>query len=114
MISIPWFVLYGIVFALLCFACAACASTMGPAEQLESFLEVALKDRVLSKEELETLVSMIHNLAQHESSQIDWPTFLTGLAGTAVSSVLGVNVYRNRTRARALELCRVSLSADHQ
>lgn len=110
-LSTPWFILYGLVFVLLFFALGACAATQGPASQIDSFLKVALADNVLSKEELEQLVKLIQSLADHESSQIDWPTFLTGLAGTAVSSVLGVNVYRNRTRARALECVQMAKEA---
>lgn len=100
---IPYIVLYAIVFALLCFALGACSGPgQGPAAQVQAFLDVALADHVLSGDELKQLVALIDKLADAESSQIDWPTFLGGLAGTAVSSVLGVNLYRNKTRARVL------------
>lgn len=110
-LSTPWFILYGLVFVFLFFALGACAATQGPASQIDSFLKVALADNVLSKEELEQLVKLIQSLADHESSQIDWPTFLGGLAGSAVSTVLGVNLYRNKTRAKALEGVRVEAQA---
>ena len=104
-------ILYGLVFVFLFFALGAGAATQGPASQIDSFLKVALADNVLSKEELEQLVKLIQSLADHESSQIDWPTFLGGLAGSAVSTVLGVNLYRNKTRAKALEGVRVKAQA---
>lgn len=107
--SIPYLILYGIVAALLLFALGACSGPgQGPAAQVQAFLDVALADHVLSGDELKQLVALIDKLADAEPSQIDWPTFLGGLAGTAVSSVLGVNLYRNKTRARALESVQAS------
>lgn len=108
---IPTIVLFGIVAALLLFALGACSGPgQGPAAQVQAFLDVALADHVLSGDELKQLVALIDKLADAETSQINWPEFVGGLAGTAVSSVLGVNLWRNKTRAKALEAAQASAS----
>lgn len=83
-LSVPWIVLYGLTFALLCFACAGCFST--PAELRE------LADR------LEDTQDFAAKTAATVSELPGWPGILGSVASTVLTGGMALNKYRNLTR----------------
>jgi hypothetical protein len=74
---------------------AGCATPPGPVQELVSVWNEAIRDGVISAEEAERIRASMAKV-QEEAGRIDWPGTLGTIAGAAVTSFLGVNLYRNK------------------
>lgn len=94
-----WFPLYLLAVVSIVLLFVGCAGPgAGAAEQVRTFMDAAMADGVLDPTETERLISLLDMLVERESQSIQLDEMLLGLAGTAASTFLGVNIFRNKTR----------------
>jgi hypothetical protein len=85
-----------ILFGLL-LVCVACVSH--PSDRLVELWNQISADGVFTKEELQQFGA---ELAKRNNTT-DWPTVLGGIAGSVITSFLGINFYRNKREVRKFQ-----------
>jgi hypothetical protein len=86
-----------ILFGLLILVCAACVSH--PSDRLVEIWNQITADGIITKEE----VQMFADELAKRNNATDWPTLIGGIAGSVITSFLGINFYRNKREVRKFQ-----------